>query len=140
MIVLDTNVISELMRPEPHPSVLRWAAGQPRDLLYTTRINQAEILFGIAALPEGRRRSSLASAAESMFAEDFAGRILPFGAAATERFPRIVLARRRAGTPIEGFNALIAAVASAAGADVATRDIGGFSGCGVALIDPWAAE
>jgi predicted nucleic acid-binding protein len=72
------------------------------------------------------------------FAEDIAGRILPFGAAAAERYPAIVLARRRAGTPIDGFDALIAAIASAAGADVATRDIGGLSGCGIALIDPWA--
>jgi predicted nucleic acid-binding protein len=139
VIVLDTNVISELMHPEPHTLVLRWVAALPRDLLYTTRINQAEILFGIVALPEGRRRASLASAAEAMFAEDFAGRVLPFGAAAVERYPVIVLARRRAGTPIEGFDALIAAIVSAAGADVATRDIGGFLGCGLAVIDPWAA-
>jgi len=137
VIVLDTNVISELMRPEPHPGVLAWVAAQPRALLYTTHINQAEILYGIAALPEGRRRASLASAAEAMFAEEFAGRMLPFGAAAAARYPGIVLARRRAGIPIEGFDALIAATALAAGASVATRDTGGFSGCGLALIDPW---
>ena len=139
MIVVDTNVISELMRGEPHPAVVAWVAAQPRALLYTTHINQAEILYGIAALPEGRRRAALATAAEAMFAEDFAGRILPFKAAAAARYPGIVLARRRAGNPIEKFDALIAAVALAAGAEVATRDTGGFAGCGLTLIDPWTA-
>ncbi|MGH7089571.1 MAG: PIN domain-containing protein [Stellaceae bacterium] len=139
MIVVDTNVISELMRGEPHPAVLAWVAAQPRALLYTTHVNQAEILYGIAALPEGRRRAALAAAAEAMFAEDFAGRILPFEAAAAARYPGIVLARRRAGNPIEKFDALIAAIALAAGADVATRDTGGFAGCGLTLIDPWTA-
>ena len=96
MIVLDTNIISELMRAEPHLAVLAWVAAQPRALLYTTHINQAEILYGIAALPEGRRRAALAAAAAAMFAEDFAGRILPFEATAAARYPEIVLARRRA--------------------------------------------
>ena len=137
MIVLDTNVISELMRPEPHAGVLAWVAAQPRAQLYTTHISQAEILYGIAALPEARRRTRLA--AEAMFAEEFAGRILPFGAAATARYSDVVLARRRAGTPIDGFDALIAATALAAGASVATRDVGGFMGCGLTLIDPWSS-
>jgi predicted nucleic acid-binding protein len=139
VIVLDTNVISELMRAAPDPRVLAWATAQPRALLWTTHLNQAEILYGIAALPEGRRRAALAAAAEAMFAEDFAGRILPFGAAAAARYPGIVLARRRAGNPIEGFDALIAATALAAGAGVATRDTPGFAGCGLMLIDPWTA-
>lgn len=138
MIVLDTNVISELMRPEPHPAVLAWVAGQPRGLLYTTHINQAEILYGIAALPEGRRRGALADAARAVFIEDFADRVLPFGAAAAVRYADIVTARRHAGNPIEGFDALIAATALAAGASVATRDTAGFSGCGLIVIDPWA--
>jgi len=73
VIVVDTNVISELMRGDPHPTVLAWVAAQPRALVYTMHINQAEILYGIAALPEGRRRAALAAAAEAMFAEDFAG-------------------------------------------------------------------
>lgn len=140
MIVLDTNVISELMRPKPHPGVLAWVMAQPRAQLCTTHINQAEILYGIAALPAGRRRTALTAAAEAMFAEDFAGRILSFGAAAAARYPEIVLARRRVGSPIEGFDALIAATALAAGARVATRDVRGFSGCGLTLIDPWSAS
>lgn len=140
MIVVDTNVISELMRWEPHPAVLTWMAAQPRPLLYTTHINQAEILYGVAALPEGRRRTALAAAAIAMFAEDFAGRILPFEAEAAARYPEIVLARRQAGNPIEKFDALIAATALAAGASIATRDIGGFAGCGLTVIDPWTAS
>ena len=137
MIVLDTNVISELMRPEPHPAVLAWAAAQPRATLYTTDINQAEILFGIAALPEGRRKSALAAAAEAMFAEDLAGRVLPFTGDAAAHYAAIVAARSRAGQPMEAFDALIAATALTAGAEVATRDIGGFEGCGLSLVDPW---
>lgn len=131
MIVVDTNVISELMRREPNPAVLAWMAAQPRAELYTTRINQAEILYGIAALPEGRRRTALNAAASAMFDEDFAGRILPFEARAAARYPEIVLGRRQAGTPIDKFDALIAAVALAVGADIATRDTGGFAGAGL---------
>lgn len=126
------------MRPEPDPGVGAWVAAQPRSLLYTTRINQAEVLYGIAALPDGRRQQALATA-EIMFAEDFAGRILSFGAAAATHYAGIVVARRRSGNPIEGFDALIAAIARAEGAQVATRDIGGFDGCGLTLIDPWSA-
>ncbi len=137
MIVVDTNVISELMRGEPHPAVLAWVGAQPRAQLYTTYVNQAEILYGIGALPDGRRRTALAAAAEAMFTEDFAGRILPFEARAAARYPDIVLARRQAGNPIEKFDALIAATALASGASIATRDSGGFVGCGLTVIDPW---
>lgn len=137
MIVVDTNVISELMRGEPHPAVLAWVGAQPRSQLYTTRINQAEILYGIAGLPDGRRRAALAAAASAMFDEDFADRILPFEGKATAHYPAIVLARRQTCRPIEKFDALIAATALAAGASIATRDIGGFAGCGLSIIDPW---
>jgi toxin FitB len=139
MIVLDTNVISELMRPDPHPGVLAWVSTQPRAALYTTSVNRAEILFGIAALPEGRRGSALAESAALMFDEDLANRVLPFDAAAASQYARIVVSRRRAGTPIEAFDALIAATALIAGAAVATRDADGFEGCGVTVINPWDA-
>ncbi len=137
MIILDTNVISELMRPRPDARVLAWVTAQSSSPLYTTYINQAEILLGIAGLPDGRRRSGLATTAEALFSEDFSGRILPFGAAAASHFPEIVQARRRAGNPIDKFDALIAAIALAANASVATRDVSGFAGCGLELIDPW---
>ena len=140
MIVVDTNVISELMRGEPHPAVLSWVTARPRSLLHASYVSQAEILYGIAALPEGRRRTALAAAAEAMFAEDFAGRVLPFEARAAAGYPEIVLARCQAGKPIEKFDALIAATALAAGASIATRDTGGFTGCGLTVIDPWTAS
>ena len=139
MIVLDTNVISELMRAKPHPAVLAWVSAQARATLYTTSINQTEILYGIAMLPTGRRRTALAAAAEAMFAEDLAGRVLPYDGAGAARYAEIVVARRRIGNPIEAFDALIAATALTAGASVGTRDIGGFDECGLTLIDPWAS-
>ena len=125
------------MRPEPDTTVYRWVAAQPQALLFTTYVNQAEIYYGIAALPAGRRRTRLAEAARGIFAEDCSGRILPFGAEAAIHYPEIVLTRRRAGASADGFDALIAAIALGANAQIATRDIGGFSGCGLALINPW---
>ena len=140
MIVLDTNVLSELMRSEPHPAVFAWTAGQPRSELFTTSVNVAEILYGIAALPIGRRRSGLAATAEAMFAEDLAGRILPFDDEAAAQYAEIAVSRRRQGRPIEAFDAQIAAITLVARADLATRDSAGFTGCGLSLIDPWTTR
>ncbi len=137
MIILDTNIISELMRAEPAPAVFAWASVQPRAMLYTTSVSKAEILYGIAVLPEGWRRLALAAAAEAMFADDFAGRVLPFDEAAAVRYAEIVAGRRREGRPIEAFDAQIAATALVAGAALATRNIGDFAGCGLTVIDPW---
>ena len=139
MIVLDTNVVSELMKPAPAAHVRDWVASQPASGLYTTSITQAEILHGIALLPAGRRRDALAQAAEAMFAQDFGGRILPFGSDAAPPYARIAVRRRRAGRPISHFDAQIAAIAQATGAAIATRDVAGYSDCGVRLIDPWNA-
>jgi predicted nucleic acid-binding protein len=138
VIILDTNVISELMRSRPDAAVVAWLAAQARSLLYTTSINKAEILYGIAALPQGRRRRGIAAAAEAMFSEDLAGRVLPFDEIAAGHYAEIVAGRRRSGAPIEAFDAQIAAIALAAGADIATRDVAGFANCGIAVIDPWA--
>jgi predicted nucleic acid-binding protein len=139
MIVLDTNVISELMRSQPDPIVVAWVTAQPRASLYTTGVNEAEVFYGIRAMPEGRRRSGLAAGAEALFAEEFAGRVLPFDGAAARRYAEIVVLRRQAGKPIEAFDALIAATASVAGAAVATRDVEGFADCGLTVINPWEA-
>lgn len=98
MIVLDTNVISERTRPEPNPNVLAWVAAQPRATLFTTSINRAEILYGVAALPPGRRRASFQEVVTAIFSEDFADRVLPFGDTAAEHYARIVSLRRKAGT------------------------------------------
>ncbi len=138
MIVLDTNVLSELMRPNPAERVVAWLAAQPAASVYTTSITQAEILHGLLLLPPGRRRRGLEAAAETMFAKDFEGRILGFGSEAALPYARIASARRRAGRPLSQFDAQIAAIAHSAGAAVATRNVADFAGCGVKLIDPWA--
>jgi toxin FitB len=140
VIILDTNVISELMKPEPDPAIFHWIAVQPSAQLYTTSVNKAEILYGIAALPQGRRGSALAAAADAMFTEDLADRVLPFDGAAAVHYADLVATRRRAGQPIEGFDAQIAATALVFGANIATRDVSGFAGCGVTLINPWTVS
>jgi hypothetical protein len=137
MIILDTNVLSELMRPAPAGSVVEWTSSQAAASLYTTSITQAEILLGILLLPSGRRRSSLEAAASALFAEDFEGRILGFGSEAAPFYARIAAGRRRAGRPISHFDAQIAAIARSTGAVVATRNVDDFDGCGVSVVDPW---
>jgi hypothetical protein len=139
VIVLDTNVLSELMRSQPAAAVFAWVAAQPRAELHTTSVNKAEILYGIAALPHGRRRAALAAAAQAMFTDDFAGRVLPFDEDAAVHYAEIVAARRSEGRPIEAFDAQIAATARVAGAELATRDVGDFAGCGLTLVNPWEA-
>ena len=137
MIILDTNVLSELMRPTPAASVVEWTSSQAAASLYTTSITQAEILHGIMLLPSGRRRTSLEAAATALFDEDFEGRILGFGSDAAPLYARIAAGRRRAGRPISHFDAQIAAIARSAGAAVATRNVEDFEGCGVDVVDPW---
>ena len=123
MIVLDTNVLAELMRSEPAAAVFAWVSVQPRATLYTTSVSQAEILYGIAVLPEGRRRLALAAAVAAMFAEDLEGRVLPFDEAAAVRYAEIVAGRHREGRrSIEALDAQIAATVRVAGAGLATRD------------------
>ena len=139
MILLDTNVVSELMKAAPADSVVGWIAAQPSSSFYTTSITQAEILHGLMLLPPGRRRRSLEAAATSMFEEDFGGRILGFGTEAAPPYARIASERRRAGRPISHFDAQIAAIARSVGAAIATRNRVDFEGCGVALVDPWNA-
>jgi toxin FitB len=137
MIILDTNVLSELMRPEPESKVVAWTMSNPTSSQYTTSITQAEIFHGILLLPAGRRRTQLLSAAEAMFTEDFAGRVVGFGGDASLPYARIASERRRAGRPISHFDAQIAAIAQACGASVATRNVKDFEGCGIKIVDPW---
>lgn len=138
MIILDTNVLSELMRAAPDAAVLAWINAQPAAQLFTTSINEAEIRFGIEMLPRGRRRDALRSAAEATFEHELAGRVLPFAREAARVYANIVAARRRAGRPISGFDAQIAAITRAADARLATRNVADFDGCGLTLVDPWA--
>jgi len=112
---------------------------QPATSLYTTSITQAEILHGVLLLAAGKRRNAFEAAAQAMFNEDFAGRILPFGSDAAAAYPRIAAARCRAGHLISHFDAQIAAIAHSAGAAVSTRNVSDFDGCGVKVINPWEA-
>lgn len=137
MIVLDTNVLSELMRPEPNARVVRWLEKQPTTRLFTTSITQAEILHGILVLPPGKRRQALEEAAGGMFEEDFAGRVLAFDSAAALAYATLARDRQRAGRPISQFDAQIAAIAAVHNASVATRNVADFEGCGIEVLDPW---
>jgi hypothetical protein len=140
MIVLDTNVVSELMKPAPAAAVVRWVAAQSASSLCTTSITQAEILHGIMLLPAGRRRRAIESAAEAMFRQDFAGRVLSFGSDAAVHYARIAVERRRAGRPIAHFDAQIAAIARENRAAIATRNVADLEGCGVKIINPWDTD
>jgi predicted nucleic acid-binding protein len=140
VIVLDTNVVSELMKPAPAGAVVAWIGAQPTQSLYTTSITQAEILHGVMLLPGGKRREALEAAAQVMFREDFGGRILAFGADAALPYAQIAVDRRAAGRPISQFDAQIAAIARSFGATLATRNVTDFDGCGIELINPWEAD
>lgn len=134
MIVVDTNVISEMMREHPHPAVLEWIATVGR--LHTTAITVAEIDYGIARLPEGRRKERVEAAAAGVFG-DFPDVILSFDARAARRYGAIVAGRESTGEPVTMVDAQIAAVCSAWSATLATRNTGDFVGAGIDLVDPW---
>jgi predicted nucleic acid-binding protein len=138
MSVLDTNVLSEVLRPRPEPRVLDWLGGQRSASLFITTITQAEILYGIAILAPGRRRDELQTAAMAMFAEDFAGRILGFDSDAASVFAAVAAERRQLGKPISQFDAQIVAITLSRGAALATRNQRDFEACGIDLIDPWS--
>lgn len=137
MIILDTNVLSELMRPAPAARVLTWVGKQLAAELYTTSITEAEILFGIELLPKGKRREGLLTAAEAIFSQDFAGRIFAFDSDAARAFARIVARRRALGKPILHGDGQIAAIAQVNGAKLATRNVDDFRDCDIDVIDPW---
>lgn len=137
MIVLDTNVISELMRVTPAGAVLAWMALQQPADLFTSSISVAEILYGIELLPKGKRRDGLLHEADTTFARTFAGRILSFDERAARAFSALVAARRLRGRQIQIADGQIVAIAKANDATLATRNTGHFEGCGVRLVNPW---
>lgn len=137
MIVLDTNVVSELMRPTPSTTMLQWLAAQPDAELHTTTITLAEVRYGIARLPEGRRKARMHQNAEEAFAM-FPEELLPFDVAAAEEYAKIVAARDQAGRPIDAFDAQIAAICRATGSRLATRNGKDFADIGLDVIDPWS--
>jgi toxin FitB len=137
MIVLDTNVLSEALRPSPSANVLRWLASRQSDELFITTITQAEILYGIEALPAGKRRTRLHTAIEEIFSADFQGRILPFDEDSARIFAQIVRARETIGRPISQFDAMIAAISRSRRAAIATRNRNDFEHCGIPILNPW---
>ena len=139
MIILDTNVLSELMRSKPSSSVLAWVAKQPGSELSTTSITEAEIFYGIELLGKGRRREQLLAAADAMFAEDLGGRVHGFDSDAARAFSKIAARRRGLGKPISHADAQIAAIAQVRIARLATRNIEDFHDCGIEVVDPWTA-
>ena len=139
MLMLDTTMLSEIMRSEPERSVADWIVRQPSDELFTAAVCQAEILSGLAVMPSGRRRAELEAAARSMFAEDFGGRVLPFDTAAAAVYAEVFAARRTAGRPSGTTDLMLAAIARVRGASVVTRNVADFEGVGVAIVNPWVA-
>jgi predicted nucleic acid-binding protein len=137
VFILDTNILSAMMRLQLETEVATWIAAQPAELLFTTSLSQAEILAGLAIMPDGRRRRDLEAAVRVMFLEDFDGRVLPFDMKAAAAYADIFASWRRAGRPATTIDLMIASVARSHGASVVTRDTGGFEGCGVALVNPW---
>ncbi len=128
------------MRPRPAAEVVDWVGQQPSSQLFITVITEAEILYGIELLRVGKRREAVRAAAEAIFAEDFARRILPFGSEAAPVFARLAAGRRATGKPIAQADAQIAALAHLHRATLATRNTDDFSGCGVTLVNPWLAN
>jgi toxin FitB len=137
MIVLDTNVVSELMRAHPVERVELFFKSQPVDAVVTTSITIAEILYGVRRLPPGRRRSELEKGFAEFLSRGFRETLLPFDADAADRYSQLIVDRQRVGRNIEAFDAMIAAIALCRGAAIATRDVADFQDCGVALINPW---
>src|ERR1700678_1241113 len=137
MTVLDTNVISELMRSNGSPHVFGWTARQPAADLYTTSISEAELFYGIELVSKGKRRDGLIAAAENLFDGIFLNRVLAFDSHAARAYSRIAAHRRALGRPIGHSDAQIAAIAQISGATLATRDTDDFASCGIRIITPW---
>jgi len=137
MVVLDTNVISELMRPSPSTSVSKWIAGQLSAELYTTAISESEIFFEIELIAHGKRRDGLLAAAEKLFSGILVDRVLAFDSSAARAYAILLGHRRRLGRPMGNLDAQIAAIAQAHGATVATRNLNHFESCGIRLVNPW---
>ena len=137
MIILDTNLVSETLKPAPSDTVRRWAAAQEASATFITAITQAEILSGLETMAAGKRKQRLSEAIDRILTRDFHGRILPFDQEAAREFARIFGVRKTAGRPISQFDAMIAAIARAHSATDATRNVQDFEHCGIRLVNPW---
>ncbi len=137
MILLDTNVLSEVMLLRPEPAVMAWIDSQEPDGLWTCTIVVAEVFSGLDLMPAGKRQEQLREKAEFMFSALLAGRIFPFDQAAARVYGSVLKTRKTLGRPIDEMDALIAATALACGATLATRNTPDFEGTGISLVNPW---
>jgi predicted nucleic acid-binding protein len=139
MIILDTNVVSEPTQQRPSRVVMDWLSAQDATQLFTTTATEAELHYGFALMPEGRRREMLSAAVQQFLETELKGRVLPFDRAAAREFGLITAARKKAGRQIKVFDSQIAAIARVRGASIATRDVGDFEYTGIKIINPWTA-
>ena len=140
MIVLDTNVISEMLRVVPSPDVARWIVAQPEHEIYITAVTEAEIRLGVNMMPTGKRKAQLQATVDQILGQVFAGRILAFDSLAAVRYAEISEKRRSMGRPISPFDAAIAAIARSNGAAaIVTRNVDDLASVGVAIVNPWTA-
>jgi predicted nucleic acid-binding protein len=139
VIVLDTNGLSEGIKPSPAEAVLRWLAAQERLSVWTTTVTLAEMLYGVEMLPAGKRQTSLADTVEKIFTEDLSGQVLPFDEEAARMYGKIVAGRKALARRISQADAMIAAIARSRDAVVATRNTKDFEHCGIRVINPWTA-
>ena len=140
MFVIDTNVASELMRPEPTPAVASWIAARDVGELYLTAVSEAELLYGVAIMPAGRRRDTLEDSMARWLDLGFGERILPFDSAAARDYAEIAAGRRRAGRPIGEADCQIAAISRSRRAVLVTRNVTDFKDTGVDIVDPWSVS
>ena len=138
-VLLDTNVVSELIRKEPEPFVERWAAALPLESLFFSAVSEAELRYGAAILPAGRRRDTLFANIESMLRNAFEGRVLPFDSDAAREYACIAAMRRSIGRIVPPGDCQIAAIARSHGMSVATRNVRDFEDTGVETVNPWTA-
>lgn len=136
-VLLDTNVVSELMREQPNSSIVDWVYAHPNRNLYFSAVGEAELRFGAAITPAGRRRSKLHSEIEKMLSVFFQHRVLPFDSKAAQAYADISSQCRNAGRPISTSDCQIAAIAQSHGLKLATRNVRDFEGAGIAVVDPW---
>lgn len=138
MIVLDTNVVSEAMKPEPHPAVLAWLNDQAAETLYLSSVTLAELLFGIAALPAGKRKDRLAQTLDGLLGL-FRDRVLPFDIDAARRYAELAVTAKHGGRGFPTPDGYIAAIAASRGFIVASRDTAPYEAAGIPVINPWKA-
>ncbi|WHT18034.1 type II toxin-antitoxin system VapC family toxin [Crossiella sp. CA-258035] len=137
MIVLDTNVVSELMRRAPNDEVVRWVDRYPADEVFVTAVTAAELAYGVERMPDGQRKTALAVKVSELLTEDLQGQILPFDGLAAAYYGEIAAAREKQGSPISMADAQIAAICRRCVACLATRNTKDFADTGITVLNPW---